>query len=94
MASYLVATAIVELSQGGPTGRQYAQQAVADAQAAMEGLLDVRRVAEYGSWAGLYYYDHLSDMQLSRRDVRQLALALTSPQGTPLAPTYQQIWYR
>jgi hypothetical protein len=45
-------------------------------------------------WRGLYFGDHLTDMQRARGAVRSLAVALSSPAkpGTPLPPVGPALW--
>ena len=89
-ALYTVASAVVAYAAGG--GLPAAQQAALAALSDMDALMALRRAAEYGQWAAYFMTDHLSDMNRARKAVRQLALTLAAPVGTPRAPLTPYIW--
>jgi hypothetical protein len=89
-ALFTVASAVVAYAQGG--GLPAAEQAALAALGDMDALMALRRAAEYGQWTAYYMTDHLSDMNRARKAVRQLALALAAPVGTPRAPLTPYIW--
>lgn len=57
-------------------------------------LLSVRQKSEYGIWRHMFYGDHLSGFEKSRRSARQLAVAAAAAGKQPTLPgiTIPQ-WY-
>jgi hypothetical protein len=73
--------------------RADAADALAAALAAVDALLADRRAAEVGQWSGLWFTDHLSDMQRARKFLRRVQAAAAAPAGAPLTPVTPALWY-
>lgn len=90
-----VAQAIQAYAAGGAGSMATVAALTQTAATAMDSLLAIRREGEgTGAWSGLYFTDHLSDMQLARKAARQAALAAAAGYGShaPLAPLTPYIW--